>query len=323
MGTLCSITEYNTEHIHIILIGLNFSRLSWPRLHALMRRSHLISWRCAPNEMACPCRILYDLKMLASFALSLGPWLIFVFLDLHRGTWGKASREDKTVSSHDHKYQARHPSIFLTAYSTRSLGICSLSHLSAGKRQGTLWSLVITGLTWRDRHTLSHHHLLYNQQTHQTYMSLDCGGKGEAPKEKPSRQGFVGVRCQRHSVHNRATLPRLWQLTFFVTLLSCALWCNMWAVMEENKCNILYWGGHTNVSFTKSHNLWTACKRIRPWRVKYVPMKGWIESTVSHADKNLWMRLHRNKLISEEGKSTFGLRGSQRLILKPNLAWQT
>lgn len=39
MGTLCSITEYNTEHIQIILM-LGLSR---PRLHALMRRSHLIS----------------------------------------------------------------------------------------------------------------------------------------------------------------------------------------------------------------------------------------------------------------------------------------
>lgn len=214
--------------------------LSRPRLHALMRRSHLISWRCAPNEMACPCRILYDLKMLASFAKSLGPWLIFVFPDLHHGTWGKASRVDKTVSSHDHEYQARHPSIFLTAYSTRSLGICSLSHLSAGKRQDTLWSLVITGLTGRGRHTHSHittycttnkltkHTCLWTVGKKVKHPKKNQAGKGtqtNSTHKGPSQpRGFVGVRCQRHSVHNRATLPRLWQLTCFVILFSCALW---------------------------------------------------------------------------------------------------
>lgn len=48
-------------------------------------------------------------------------------------------------------------------------------------------------------------------------------------------------------------------------------------------------------------------------------MNGSVEFTVSHADKNLRMPLYRNKLMSEEGKSTFGLLWSQRLMIhKPN-----
>lgn len=53
-------------------------------------------------------------------------------------------------------------------------------------------------------------------------------------------------------------------------------------------------------------------------------MNGFMEFTVSQADKNLRMPLNKNKLISEEGKNTFRLLGSQRLMIhKPNLAWQT